>query len=147
MRRLVAVAVAAAVLAGLAAGSAAASASAQTLPLSTALAKSGQVARAAGVKAGANQYYAFGCTRRSARIVDCVGAIVFADGYACGQIVRTSYATAAAKKPDGRLIGQPLCGYPDEPSYPDAPSSGGGGGGGGETAICAIHGSVCISGN
>ena len=53
MRRLVAVALAAAVLAGLAAGSAAASTSAQTLPLSTALAKSGQVARAAGVKPSA----------------------------------------------------------------------------------------------
>lgn len=116
-------------------------AAAHTITPKAALTKTGQIARARGLATGANQYYAFGCQRRSAHLVDCVGAIVFPDGSGCAQVVRTSYASKAAKALGGRLIGQPLCGAPDEPDYP-TPS-----GSGGETAICAIRSSVCISGN
>ena len=77
-------------------------------------------------------------------MVDCIGAIVFADGTGCAQVVRASYATATKKTVSGKLSGQPLYGPTDDPEYP-APS--GSGSGGGETAICAIRSSVCSSGN
>lgn len=123
-----------------------ASASAHALPPQAALTKAGQIARARGLATGANQYYAFGCQRRSAHVVDCIGAIAFADGTGCAQVVRASYTTATTKSVSGKLIGQPLCGSTDDPEYP-APSGSGSGSGGGETAICAIRSSVCISGN
>jgi len=116
-------------------------AAAHTITPKAALTKTGQIARARGLATGASQYYAFGCERRSAHIIDCIGAIVFPDGSGCAQVVRTSYASNAAKTLGGRLIGQPLCGEPDQPNYPEPSGSGG------ETAICAIRSSVCISGN
>lgn len=119
-------------------------AGAHTLPAKPALAKAAQVARQAGVRAGASEYYAFGCERRSVHVVDCIGAIVFATGEGCAQVVRVAYANHGAKAPSGRLIGQPVCGDPAEEGF--APPSDSGGSGGGETAICAIRGSVCISG-
>jgi hypothetical protein len=121
-------------------------AGAHTLPAKPALAKAAQVARQAGVKAGASEYYAFGCQRRSAHVVDCVGAIVFATGEGCAQVVRVSYANHSSKAPAGRLIGEPVCGDPADEGFAP-PSDSGGSSGGGETAICAIRGSVCISGN
>ena len=137
-RRLLVVALLTTVL-GLAASSG--PAAAHTITPKAALTKTGQIARARGLATGANQYYAFGCQRRSAHTVDCIGAIVFPDGSGCAQVVRTSYASDKAKALGGRLIGQPLCGAPDEPNYPEPSGSGG------ETAICAIHQSVCISGS
>lgn len=85
------------------------SASAHTLPPPAALTKTGQIARARGLATGANQYYAFGCQRRSAHVIDCIGAIVFPDGTGCAQVVRTSYASATTKTVSGKLSGQPLC--------------------------------------
>lgn len=98
-RRLLATGLIAVVLACIASGNAAA----HTITPQAALTKAGQVARARGLASGANQYYAFGCQRRSGHVIDCIGAIVF-------------------------------------------PAPSGSGAGGGETAICAIHQSVCISG-
>ena len=121
-------------------------AGAHTLPAKPALAKAAQVARQAGVKAGAAEYYAFGCQRRSVHVVDCVGAIVFATGEGCAQVVRVTYAKHTSKAPAGRLIGEPICGDPADEGFAP-PSDSGGSSGGGETAICAIRGSVCISGN
>ena len=118
------------------------SAGAHTLPPNGALTKTGQIARARGLATGANQYYAFGCQRRSAHIVDCIGAIVFPNGSGCAQVVRASYASSTTKTVNGKLIGQPLCGSTEEQNYPQPAGSGSGG----ETAICAIHQSVCISG-
>ena len=137
-RRLVVAALLATVL-GLAASSG--PAAAHTITPKAALAKTGQIARARGLATGASQYYAFSYQRRSDHIVDRVGAIVFPDGSGCAQVVRTSYASNATKTLGSRLIGQPLCGEPDEPNYPEPSGSGG------ETAICAIRSSVCISGN
>lgn len=53
--------------------------------------------------------------------MNCIGAVVYPGGEACAQVVRTSYASHAAKVLNGRLSGQPLCGYPDDENYP-APS-------------------------
>ena len=142
-RRLLATGLFTVVLACVASGSAAA----HTITPQAALTKAGQVARARGLATGANQYYAFGCQRRSTHVVDCVGAIVFPDGTGCAQVVRSAYASHASKAVSGRLIGQPLCGPTDDPDYPAPSGSGSGSGGGGETAICAIRSSVCISGN
>jgi hypothetical protein len=137
VRRLALAGTAAAALAALGTTSAPAA----TLPLGTALQKTASIARAKGLQAGASNYYAFGCQRRTAQIVDCIGVIAFADGSGCGQVVRVSYAKSKAAA--GRLIGQPLCGSTGDGSVP-APSDSSGSGG--ETAICAIHQSVCISG-
>ena len=137
-RRLLSIGLFSVVLVSVAAGSAAA----HTLPPNGALTKTGQIARARGLATGANQYYAFGCQRRSAHIVDCIGAIVFPDGSGCAQVVRNSYTSARTKTVTGKLIGQPLCGSTEDQNYPQPSGSGSGG----ETAICAIHQSVCISG-
>lgn len=147
LSRLAALAACAAAAASLAAtaGAAprAATASAHTITGQAALAKTGQIARARGLATGASEYYAFGCARRSAHVIDCIGAIVFPDGSGCAQVVRTSAASHASKSLTGRLIGSPVCGEPEQ----DFPAPSGSGGGSGETAICAIHQSVCISGN
>ncbi len=120
------------------AGVAATSASAHTLSTRAALKKTAQVARTVGLQTGATEYYAFGCTRRTAHVVDCIGAVVYQDGEACGQIVRVSYKSHAAKTVAAARRGQAICGYPDEEEYPEPSGSGG------ETAICAIRQSVCI---
>jgi hypothetical protein len=103
----------------------------------TALRKTVKLARKVARKQrnqGAVAYFAFGCTRKSRRVVNCVGGVGYSDNSACVQRVRN---TRKGRRVVSKRFGRIGCG-----SVPQ--DAGGGGGGDDGTAICAIRQSVCI---
>ena len=108
-------------------------AGASKLSKKAALKKTAKLARTVARKQGAPYYFAFGCTRKSRTVVNCVGGIAWADNSGCIQRVRNK---RKGGKIVARRVGRSLCG--------SVPQQAGGGGGGESTAICAIRQSVCI---
>lgn len=102
-----------------------------------ALKKTAKVARKVAMKQanqGAVTYFAFGCKRKSRRVVNCIGGVGYSDNSACIQRVRNT--RKSARKIKAKRFGRIHCG--------DLPQEAQGGGGGEQTAICAIRQSVCI---